>query len=49
MNRARMRDEVLSCPWIAREEFRWQQIAFEAIARTAGQDDVTLDVRAAVR
>jgi len=44
-----MGDEVLSCPRVAGEEFRRQQISFESIARGAGQDQVARNVGTPVR
>jgi hypothetical protein len=48
MDRTRVRDEVESRPRMAREEFSRQQIAFQAIAPRASEDDVAGSVRAAV-
>lgn len=48
MHRARMRDEVLTGPRIAGEELRRQKISLEAIAGTAGEDNVAGNVSAAV-
>jgi hypothetical protein len=49
MHRARIRDEILARPRIAREELRRQEITLEAIASTARQDDVAWRVRTTVR
>jgi hypothetical protein len=49
MHRSGVRDEILAGPGVAREELRRQEIAFEAIARSAGENDVARNVRAAVR
>lgn len=49
MHRSRMGDEVEPGPRMAGEEFRGQQVALEAIAARAGEDEVAGDVRAAVR
>ena len=40
MHGARIVNEVQTRPWITREEFRREQIAFEAIAAPAGGDEV---------
>ena len=48
VHRARVRDEVEPRPRMAREEFSRQQIALQAIAPRAGEDDVAGSVRAAV-
>ena len=49
MHGARVGDEVLSRPRIAREELGRQQVSLQAIAARAGEDDVARRVSAAVR
>ena len=49
MHCARVENEVQSRPREAREEFSRKQIALEAIAARAGEDDVAGNVSAAVR
>jgi len=49
MHRSSVRDEILSCPRIAGEEFGRQQVAFETIAARAGENEVPGNVRATVR
>jgi len=49
MYRSRVCDEVLSRPWVSSEELRRQEVSLEAITGAAGEDDVALNVRAAVR
>jgi hypothetical protein len=44
-----VRDEILSSPWMSREELSRQQLAFEAIAVATRGDEVAERVRAAVR
>jgi hypothetical protein len=49
MHRPRVLDEVESCPWIAREKLRRQQIAFQAITPAARGDEVAGRVDPAFR
>jgi len=49
MYRSRVRDEVLSCPRVASEELRRQEISLEAVAGAAREDHVAWNVCAAVR
>lgn len=49
MHRARVCDEVQSRQRIPGEKFGWEEIAFESVTPSAGEDDVARCVRAAVR
>jgi hypothetical protein len=48
MHGASVGDEVESRPWVPSEEFRWQEIALEAIAPSAGGDEIAGRVNAAL-
>jgi hypothetical protein len=47
MHRPGVSHEVRPSPGMAREEVKWEHIAFEAIARAAGRDEVARVVRPA--
>ena len=49
MDGASMRDEVLTRPWISREELGRQEISLQSIARPAGENKVPRNVGSAVR
>src|SRR4051812_46946668 len=49
VHRSRVRDEVETRPGIAGEKLARQHIAFQAIAATAGEDEVARDVCTAMR
>ena len=49
MHRARIGDEILARPRIAREKLRRQQITLETITPSARQDDVAWRVRTTMR
>jgi hypothetical protein len=48
MNRAGVRDEILSGPGKADEKFRRQHVPFETVAPRAGKDEVARRVSAAM-